>query len=189
MSTLTSATNPIRVDFIPQAEHGLAGQLGMTFAPGRRAKGIAGDWERDLGTDLHYLRSEYGTDVLVSLIEEHELRTLQIEGLETAANQAGIALERFAIPDGGIPSSADAFVELIRRTVASVQEGKTVVIHCRGGLGRTGVLAATCLRAIGVEAELAIAIVRSARSGTIETTAQEDFVRRLDLPAVASRPH
>lgn len=40
MATQTSATSGIRVDFIPQGEHGLAGQLGMTFAPGKKANSL-----------------------------------------------------------------------------------------------------------------------------------------------------
>jgi FAD/FMN-containing dehydrogenase len=68
MPARTSATHPIRVDFIPKPEHGLAGQLGMTFAPGKKAHGIDGHWDRDLMADLGRLRQEYATDVLVSLI-------------------------------------------------------------------------------------------------------------------------
>jgi ADP-ribosyl-[dinitrogen reductase] hydrolase len=51
-----------------------------------------------------------------------------------------------------------------------------VVIHCRGGLGRAGTLAACVLRSEGVPARAAIARVRSARPGSIENAAQEAFV-------------
>jgi ADP-ribosyl-[dinitrogen reductase] hydrolase len=181
MPARTSATHPIRVDFIPKHEHGLAGQLGMTFAPGKKAHGIDGHWDRDLVADLGRLRHEYATDVLVSLIEDHELGKLHIQGLPATASDAGIALDRFAIPDGGVPADADQFAELVRRTVKRLEAGKTVVIHCRGGLGRTGVLAAACLRDLGVDADGAIGIVRAARPGTIENAAQEDFVRQVKL--------
>jgi protein-tyrosine phosphatase len=131
--------------------------------------------------DLARLRDEYTTDVLVSLIEDHELGKLHIQGLPAAATDAGIMFDRFAIQDGGVPANATQFAELVQRTVAHVRAGKTVVIHCRGGLGRTGVLAAACLRAIGIEADRAMETVRAARPGTIENAAQEDFVRRVEL--------
>ena len=43
----------------------------MTLAPGKKARGVDGHWTRDLATDLACLRTEYATDVLVSLIEPH----------------------------------------------------------------------------------------------------------------------
>ena len=56
--------------------------------------------------------------------------------------------------------------------------GGRVLVHCVGGLGRSGTIAACLLRSRGVSAEEAIAMVRAARSPrAIETHAQEAFVR------------
>lgn len=53
------------------------------------------------------------------------------------------------------------------------------MVHCRGGLGRTGTVAACVLVALGDHtAEEAICAVRAARRGTVQTREQEDFVRR-----------
>jgi ADP-ribosyl-[dinitrogen reductase] hydrolase len=155
---------------------------------GKKARGIDGQWDRDLTLDLARLRKGYATDVLVSLTEEHELGKLHILSLPGAAAAAGIRLDRFAIPDGGVPADAAQFAKLVNRVMVHVSSGRTVVIHCRGGLGRTGVLAAACLRAAGFEANRAIEIVRYARPGTIENAAQEDFVRNvplLDVPPLS----
>jgi protein-tyrosine phosphatase len=51
-----------------------------------------------------------------------------------------------------------------------------VVVHCWGGLGRSGTIAAACLVARGAGAEEAIAAVRAARPGAVQTAAQELFV-------------
>jgi ADP-ribosyl-[dinitrogen reductase] hydrolase len=188
MPTRTSATHPLRVDFFLKNTHGLSGQLGMTFAPGKKARGIDGRWDRDLTVDLLRLRNEYGTVVLVSLVEEWELAQLGIAALATEASKAGIELDRLEIRDGGVPADPELFVALVKRTLARVRAGKTVVIHCRGGLGRTGVLAAVCLRALGFEANRAMQIVRAVRPGTIENTAQEDFVRGVVLTSATDIP-
>jgi ADP-ribosyl-[dinitrogen reductase] hydrolase len=62
-----------------------------------------------------------------------------------------------------------------------MRQGKNVVVHCRGGLGRTGTVAACVLVALGRHtAEDAIETVRKARRGTIQTNEQEGFVRRFE---------
>lgn len=57
--------------------------------------------------------------------------------------------------------------------------GGKVVVHCRGGLGRTGLVAARLLVEEGCDAREAIKRVRQARPGAIETQTQEAYV--LDL--------
>ena len=54
--------------------------------------------------------------------------------------------------------------------------GKKIFIHCKGGLGRTGTIAACLLIESGMKHLEAIDSVRSARQNTIETTTQEFFV-------------
>jgi ADP-ribosyl-[dinitrogen reductase] hydrolase len=50
------------------------------------------------------------------------------------------------------------------------------LIHCRGGLGYTGMIAARLLVELGMDAHDAIAAVRRVRPGAIETGAQEQHV-------------
>ena len=59
-------------------------------------------------------------------------------------------------------------------------EGLSVFIHCRGGLGRAGTVAARLLIELGeADAAIAIARVREVRPGAIETTAQENHLHEL----------
>jgi len=54
--------------------------------------------------------------------------------------------------------------------------GQNLVLHCRGGKGRAGTVAAILLIDFGIEKKEAIELVRSRRTGTIETKKQEDFI-------------
>ena len=65
-----------------------------------------------------------------------------------------------------------------------------MVIHYRGGLGRTGTVAARLLVEFGMGPEEAIAAVRKARPGAIENAEQEDYVRRQKpMVPLAPRPY
>jgi hypothetical protein len=168
-------TKPIYVDFLDPDDTGLSGRIGMTIAPGKK---INGKWDRDLDTDLACLRDEYSCDVLVSLMEDAEYKGLQIDGLFERAPAYGIAVVRFPIRDVHPPRKGEMpqFCELVGLILDAARAGRTVVIHCRGGLGRTGTVAAACLVALGHAPAKAIARVRAARRGAVETREQEQWV-------------
>jgi protein-tyrosine phosphatase len=176
----TSETDPIPVDFLTDDEVGTPGRLGMTFAPGMWAGSVGGRWERNLAADMRALEEEYETNVLVSLMEDHEYRGYQISELLERDKFGDIEILRFAIKDMGVPQEAESerFQAFVRDVVQRLEQGQNVVVHCRGGLGRTGTLAACVLVALGRHtADEAIAAVREARKGTVQTREQEDFVR------------
>jgi protein-tyrosine phosphatase len=166
MELRTSETSPLYVDFLPAEAHGLAGRIGLTMAPGKRDH--FGLWDRELELDLERLRDHYRASLLVTLVEEHELRLLRIPTLLARARAHGLDSEWFPFEDGDVPSDAPGLTALTGRILETVRAGRTVVIHCRGGLGRSGLVAAACLIALGHAPPDAIRIVRAARTGAIE---------------------
>ena len=170
----TSANSPIQVGLLTRAHHGMPGRIGLTIAPGK--KDHARSWNRDLDADLARLRSEYDGTLLVSLLEKHEYDLLKIPDLVERALDHGFESLRYAIVDVSIPASLVDALRVAKHIVVAMARGQTVIIHCRGGIGRSGLMAAACLVVCGVEADEAIARVRSVRPGAVETAEQEQWV-------------
>jgi ADP-ribosyl-[dinitrogen reductase] hydrolase len=62
----------------------------------------------------------------------------------------------------------------------TLNHGHAVALHCWAGLGRAGTVAARILmEREGMSADEAIAYVRQARPGSIETAAQVDYLQSL----------
>lgn len=172
---------PIYVNWIPQerAPNGWQGQLGITFAPGKKDPGGGGVTgavhNRDLLKDFSELK-RLGTTLIVPLIEEHEYTLLDIGDYLAHAEAQGIEVMACPIPDISIPHDLQAFGALMRAMTEALQQGERVVVHCRGGLGRAGLTAASLLVRSGMERAQAVALVREVRPGAIETDEQEAFV-------------
>jgi ADP-ribosyl-[dinitrogen reductase] hydrolase len=177
----TSEANPIRVAWILAADvpaaAGWTGRLGMTFLPGKRDVGLAGIHRRDLGLDVRDLRSVHGAGAFVLLVEDHELAATSTAGIADVMGGQDIELIRFPIVDGGVPAEAP-FRTLVHGLLERLRAGQSVVVACRGGLGRTGTTIACLLVEAGLDADSAMALTRARRPGAIETSGQEAFVRR-----------
>jgi ADP-ribosyl-[dinitrogen reductase] hydrolase len=176
--TRTSESHPIRVDFVDQETLGLHGQLGMTICPGVKDPGR---WDRDLGTDLDQLRQRHHADVLVTLLKREEFERYGVPDLLERAGEVALEVIHFPITDVSTPPKAQSeeYATFVQRIVGHLRDGKVVVIHCRGGLSRTGTVAASVLVALGHTADEAIGIVRRTRGRrAVETREQEEYVRR-----------
>jgi protein-tyrosine phosphatase len=163
-----------RVDFLPRPLLGTPGRLGLTRAPGRPALGRSLDPGVRLRRDLEVLGGDHGARLLVTLLEQPEIDELGALGKE--ARRAGMAWVHFPIPDMWYPSDMDRARKLVRRIVKALAGGEDVIVHCWGGLGRAGTIAAATLVARGLAPAAAIAAVRAAREGAVQTWEQERFV-------------
>jgi len=176
---------------------GGTGKFGMTLLPGRRCPGWAVKAPRELERDAQTLAA-LGVSVFVLLVEDHELITCGVPTFGAVLADHGIKVLRCPIVDGqtprdrsstprplsefselGVPEPGDidAFTKLVGEIEGRLWLGQTIGVSCRGGLGRTGILAACLLKRAGLDADAAIAEVRRARRGAVENARQEAFIR------------
>ena len=174
----TSETHPIYVDWLPVS---WPGKMGLTLAPGKRGDSVfGGTWDRDVARDLDRLRNELSIDVLVCLLREHEFARLGIPTLASEARARGIEFWTLPIEDGGVPRASESreVGALVEQIAAAAKRGMNVVIHCRGGLGRSGLLAGCVLVAAGIGADDALRMLRECRGPNCpETHEQREFIR------------
>ncbi len=178
-TTKTSRSHPLRVDNL--AIEGLGGVIGLTFCPGKKQRGaLSGDWDRDLAADLEAIRSS-GAKALVTLMENDELTAVQVPLTELSRKAATFDLEWHHLPirDVDVPDERfeDQWTYSGTRLRNLLVKGEKIVIHCLGGLGRTGTIAGRLLVEFGASPNEAIREVRAARIGTIETRKQEEYVK------------
>jgi protein-tyrosine phosphatase len=110
-------------------------------------------------------------DVFIDLTEEDELDPYE-------ADIDGRPYRRFPIPDLGTPSP-ELMREILDELDAALDEGLTVYVHCRGGIGRTGTVVGCWLVRGGRSGEEAIATIAELRGDAFspETREQHAFVR------------
>lgn len=175
---LTSLNRPLRIAQIP-AGPGL-GAVGVTLCPGKRqAVSVSGVWQRDLALDLDTVR-RWGAAAVVTLMPHSELQAVQAEGIGAACEALDMEWHHLPIRDVDVPDAnfEAAWFYAGLRLRAHLRAGRHVLLHCRGGLGRSGTIAARLLVELGWDAQAAIRAVRAQRPGAIETRAQEAHVLR-----------
>lgn len=172
----TSASHPMRIDCVQPK--GNFGAIGMSFCPGKvQADARTGCWHRDLDMDIATIKA-WGASMVVSLIETHEFAELQVEALPDKVELAGMNWIHLPIQDMRPPSLKfkGPWRQYGRVIVDALASGERIFIHCKGGLGRTGTIAACLLVEFGMAHLEAIEAVRAARRSTIETVPQEFYV-------------
>ena len=180
MMNRTSTTHPLQiatVDVPPGVGRGF-GQVGLTFCPGKKQPhAMTGGWDRDLGADLDVVE-QWGAAALVSLIEPHELVSLGVPTLGDEVSARSMTWLHLPIRDVSTPGAAfeTSWTEHGESLRARLRDGFNVVVHCKGGLGRAGMIAARLLVELGMEPKEAVREVRAARPGAIETRLQCDYV-------------
>lgn len=174
MKVRDSVTSPLQISELPVGN----GVLGLTLCPGKHGDSLNGaPWARDLELDVAAIR-DWGATAVVTLLERAELTWLQVEALPEAMVAAGLEWHHLPVRDVSVPTAA--FERRWRYAGARLRQrlraGERVLVHCRGGLGRAGIVAARLRVECGETPAAAIEQVRAVRPGAIETAEQEAWV-------------
>lgn len=146
-----------------------SGSLRLAIA----ARPRGGDW---LGDDLRRLRSS-GIDILVSMLTPGEIEELRLIMEQESCRECGIEYLNFPINDRTVPGNVQDFDFFVDRIATELNAGKAIAVHCRAGIGRSALLAASVLVRLGLTPAVAWNLIQNARGCPVpDTPEQRNFV-------------
>jgi len=137
------------------------------------ARPRGGDWLKD---DVASWKRAH-VNVVLSLLTPDEETNLDLLHEAAEVRTQGIDFISFPIPDRQIPKSEAKWGEILDRVTHTLSTGRNVLVHCRQGIGRSGLVAACLLVKRGISPGAAIESVSAARGVPIpETGEQRDWI-------------
>jgi protein-tyrosine phosphatase len=128
-----------------------------------------GDW---LADEIAALR-EAGVEVLVSLLTAGEISELDLGEEARFCQERGMRYLSFPIQDFSVPASQAEALDFLEGLQALLLEGKHVGMHCRGGIGRSGVMAGGLLVLFGHTPRRAFELLSAARGLEVPETDEQ----------------
>ena len=111
-------------------------------------------------------------DHLVSMLEPEEAIQLGLAEEARHCAAAGMSFHTHPIKDFGLPKLS-SFAALTREIHGWLAQGQGVGVHCRGGIGRSGMVTAGVLMLKGQSAQEAITTISVARGSTVPDTVEQ----------------
>jgi protein-tyrosine phosphatase len=95
---------------------------------------------------------------------------LELAELPECCRACGLKWKSLPIPDLDVPPLNAATVAFVARIAESLRAGRQVVIHCRQGIGRSSLIAASALAMLDVAPPQAFAQISAARGRPVPDT-------------------
>lgn len=153
------------------------------------ARPRGGDW---LADEIQAWQ-QAGVNVVVSLLTPEEHTELGLEDEAFLCEQRRVRFRSFPIPDRELPPQRVEGEHLVEEIGAALQAGKHVALHCRMGIGRSAMIAAAILVALGDTPQQAFARIETARGLPVPDTQEqrqwvEQYAARRATKAPSSPP-
>jgi protein-tyrosine phosphatase len=150
------------------------GILAISPLPGR---------DGDYGQDLEHIR-EWAPAFVVTLVTRAELMEAGAEHLGTHLQERGARWVHLPIEDYGVPDARlqKEWLEASKLLRTALRGGGRVLVHCKGGCGRSGMMALRLMIEAGEAPEEALARLRAVRPCAVETQAQMDWAVSANIP-------
>ncbi len=144
--------------------------------PGRLAvspRPRGGDWLEDEIAD--WKRS--GVNFVLSLLEKAEERDLNLSKEAETVRAKGLEFLSLPIPDRQPPGSEVKLAQALDHVTQALKSGKNVLVHCRQGVGRSGLVAVCLLMKNGMSPGASLEKVTAARGVEVpETKEQREWI-------------
>jgi ADP-ribosylglycohydrolase/protein-tyrosine phosphatase len=170
---------PIAIDWVDPVAAGLTdidGRLGTARLPGIGLSGEAIRWAI-LEQAAAYLAADVGADAVALLALDHEFEPLRTARYTAALAAHHFDLLRATLADDDVPPDPAAFRRVVGDVLARLRQGRTVVLACRTGRGRSALALGCLLREAGVGPDAVLAFLAETRLGAIRSPAVEAFIR------------
>lgn len=140
--------------------------------PGRlalAARPRGGEW---LDDEIQHWQRE-GIGAVLSLLTPDEEKALDLTDEASTVRKRDLVFYSFPIVDRDVPTSSASLTQAVRRLDTKLEAGYHVVIHCRQGAGRAGLVAACLLVMNGSEPEAAVQHLTSVRGVPVPETPEQ----------------
>jgi len=133
------------------------------------ARPRGGEWLID---EIKALR-ESDVHVLVSLLTTTEVSEFDLAEEASCCQAQGIIYISFPIPDRGVPPFSAQTFTFLEQLGTYLSEGKHIALHCRQGLGRAPLIAASVLVFNNIAPELAFDLLSKTRGYPVPETEEQ----------------
>ena len=153
------------------------GVLGISPLPG-----LGGDYQGDL-EDIR----DWRPSIVLTLVTSGELADFGAQTLGADIRARAARWEHLPIRDFDVPDAAfeKAWPDIAEKALLALKGGGRVLVHCKGGCGRSGMVALRLMVEAGEKVEEALGHLRAVRPCAVETDAQFEWAkkgRRRPLP-------
>ncbi|GAA4900198.1 hypothetical protein [Ferrimonas pelagia] len=134
--------------------------------------------EGELAADIQTLKAA-GVTAVVTTLTEPEMAEFGVAALGETVKALGLTWFHLPVQDKSLPAEAfDArWPQAQLQLHALLKAGERVSVHCRGGTGRTGLVAAKLVLSAGADWDKTLEAIRTARPGALSAEAQLAYLK------------